>query len=142
MPETNKNFGSNDSQIRKNFEKNYMTFIIQGNSSKNSNNRVLYFYQILRDINNTWMTFILILNYKSLETNQINDLVLHLVTMAQSSRSLNDDEETNGKQLGSFFHLQMLLVYGMRSSRACAQTLLKPYPSEIEKITTHFFKID
>ncbi|RNA19677.1 Vertnin [Brachionus plicatilis] len=29
----------------------------------------------------------------TLETNEINDLVLHLATMAQSSRSLNDDEE-------------------------------------------------
>ncbi|RNA19678.1 hypothetical protein BpHYR1_049517 [Brachionus plicatilis] len=46
-----KNIGSNDSQNRKNFEKNYMSFIIQGNSSKNSNNRVFYFSQILRDVN-------------------------------------------------------------------------------------------
>ncbi|RNA40727.1 hypothetical protein BpHYR1_004854 [Brachionus plicatilis] len=75
-------------RLEKNFEKNYMTFIIQGNSSKNSKNR-------------------------SLETNEINDLVLHLATMVQSSRILYDDEETNGEQLGSFLHLQMLLVYGM-----------------------------
>ncbi|RNA20901.1 Vertnin [Brachionus plicatilis] len=30
---------------------------------------------------------------KTLETNEINDLVLHLATMAQTSRSLNDDKE-------------------------------------------------
>ncbi|RNA14901.1 hypothetical protein BpHYR1_017793 [Brachionus plicatilis] len=54
---------------------------------------------------------------KSLETNEINDLVLHLATMAQSSRSLNNDEESSKNVQLEIFQTRMEKIAFLAKTR-------------------------